>query len=687
MGSLKHPSGNAARVLWSERKFHEASDLISRALDSDPGHPDLVCERAILKAMQGRESEAIELIPISTDGFRFKKLCQILVDHLTCRLRLDPADHRAAKHLELLKAFKIRPSRDIGVRLSACLIVKNEEENLERCLDSLKGVVDEVVVVDTGSKDATETIARRHDAVVGHFAWCDDFSAARNAALELATGNWVLWIDADEEIDPSSLAAIRRAIVRPQFGGFDIEIVNFTDDHSAHERFQHCPTRLFRKLPGVNFTGRIHEQVTPSLSELGLPWARLEGARILHYGYRPEEMDKKAKLERTVSLLEREVRESPEDAFQWFNLANAYLVAGRFTEAQHAASRSASHLASDAPFGESCYVVWAQAALGAGDPGVAVSVCAEGASKSLCGPYLLFEMAEALLRANRPQEALEASDKLMEADPPAGGVGDAGVFSHKRLVLRGQILAVLGRFEEALDLLDQALAIDPDFSAALYSRGAVLEKLGRLSDAVVSFSRAAWDMRSFCLSMKGCGRALAGIGRTVEAATAFRKAWERCPEDLEAWIGWTGACEATGDIHSVLEAYEAFSHVHEPSTEILINWGRTLEASGQADRALSCFAEAINRDPSCANAYFNCGDLLYRIGAVTDAAHLYQAGLQISPHYADGWFTLGNALAKAGLPGQAAEAYESALKHNPRHEGAIHNLAVVTTETMTMATA
>jgi tetratricopeptide (TPR) repeat protein len=685
VGGLRHPSADSARKLWTERKFSEAEDTIEQALDNQPGHPDLVCERALLRVMKGRESEAIELIPLANNGFRFKRLCQLLVNHLSCRLSLDPSDHRAQKQLEILRSFNVKPSKDVGIQLTACLIARNEEANLERCLTSLTGLVTEIVVVDTGSTDATEAIAKRYGAVIGHFEWCDDFSAARNAALELATGNWILWIDADEELDPNSIAALRRAIVRPQFGGFDIEIVNFTNDHSPHERFQHCPTRLFRKVEGVEFTGRIHEQITPSLVKLGLPWARLEGARILHYGYRPEEMERKSKLERTTSMLEREVRDSPEDAFQWFNLANAYLVGGRWFEAEHASRQAASFMPADAPFGENCYVVWAQAAMGANRPQAAVTICEEGVERGHSGPFLLFEHCEALLAANRPQEALEVSDLLLASEPPEGSAGDSGIFGHKRKVLRGQILAVLGRFQEALDLLDDALSVDPDFAAALYSRGAVLEKLGRLSDALVSFSRAAWDSRSFGPAMKGCGRALAGIGRTVEAATAFRKAWERSPEDLEAWIGWTGACEATGDIHSVLEAYEAFSKVHEPSPEILINWGRTLEAAGQVDRALSCFSEAINRDPMCSNAYFNCGDLLYRVGALSDAAHLYEAGLQIVPGYADGWFTLGNALAKAGLPAQAIVAYESALKCNPRHDGAIHNLNVVSTEKMSMS--
>jgi tetratricopeptide (TPR) repeat protein len=680
MGRVIHPAANAARKASSARDFRAVSEILSEALEKAPGNADLVCEHALLRMMQGRESEALELLPIAGDGKRFKLLQQLLCDHLYCRMLLNSVDHRASRHFSLLSTDGLVPTPTVGVKLSACLIVRDEEDHLERCLRSLRGVVDEIVVVDTGSQDASKLIAERHDAVISDFVWCDDFSAARNAALELATGNWILWIDADEELVPESLAAIHRAIVRPQFGGFDIEIVNFTENRSQGEQFRHCPTRLFQKLAGVRFTGRIHEQITPSLVELSLPWARLEGARLLHYGYMPGDMEKKSKLDRTISMLEREVSEQPTDAFQWFNLANAYIVAGRPAETAHAASRCADLMTPGATYGENCFQIWAQALTSLDNPEGAIEVCRQAAAAKFDGPFVLFERCQALLRANRPQEALEDSNALMAVSAPQGASGDPAIFTYKRLVVHGQILAVLGRFEDSLHFLNQALEIDPEYSAALYSQGAVLEKMGRLGDALASFSRAAWDTKSFCLAMKGCGRALVGIGRTIEAATAFKRAWDRCPEDLEAWIGWTGACEASGDIRTVLEAYEALARVQEPSSEMYINWGRALDASGQAERALRCFGEAIKLDPGSANAYFNCGDLLYRSGAMIDAAHLYEAGLQIRPDYADGWFTLGNALARTGLVPQAVIAYEKALAHNPKHQGAFNNLSVVRTE-------
>ena len=677
MGSLKNQV-ETARKLISARDLRGALATLTEAVNKNPGEPNLLAELAIVHCLCGREDQAFELLPLAAQGERSAYLLQMLANHLKCRLLLSPKDFDAAKRLDLLKPFEIPADPDLGVRVSACLIVKNEEDNLGRCLKSLDGAVDEIVVVDTGSADSTMEIASQYGVVTGEFPWNDDFSAARNHALSLATGDWVLWIDADEELDPSSLGAVHRAIVRPHFGGFDIEIVNYVDQREEGDTFNHCPTRLFRRLPGVEFTGRIHEQVTPSLQALGMLWARLDGARLLHHGYRPAEMEKKQKMERTISLLEKEVRDDRQNGFQWFNLANAYVVAGRLREAENAGLQAVSLMPVNAPYGAHAYALLIQASVGVGNCEGAILAGQEAIARGFGNVGVYFELTQALLMASRPQEALELSDRLMEMEWDPAAPGDRGICTHKRLIVRGQILAVLGRLGEAMECLDRALEVDPDFSAALYSRGAVLERMGRLNDALQSFSRAAQDEKSFALAMKGCGRSFAAIGKPLEAADAFKRAWERAPNDLDAWVSWTSACEAAGDVRAVLDAYEAFAAVHKPSAAILINWGRALEAAGDPDRALRCFADAIKQDPGCANAYFNCGDLLYRSGLAREAAHLYEAGLQVDPSNADGWFTFGNALAKSGLTERAINAFGSALERNPQHQSAKHNLAALT---------
>src|SRR5882724_11685213 len=91
------------------------------------------------------------------------------------------------------------------IMLSVCFIARNEEKNLPRALASVRGIADEVIVADTGSTDRTVEIAKESGAIVCHFPWCDDFSAARNFAISHARGDWILWMDADEELLPESV--------------------------------------------------------------------------------------------------------------------------------------------------------------------------------------------------------------------------------------------------------------------------------------------------------------------------------------------------------------------------------------------------------------------------------------------------------------------------------------------------
>ncbi|MBC8066081.1 MAG: glycosyltransferase family 2 protein, partial [Chlorobia bacterium] len=180
----------------------------------------------MLFAFSGEEDQAIK--DLGKAGFvpRARRLAKLLTEHLICRQQLSSKTGRrdGVAHISLSKVRLAadRPLDPVGIKLSACLIVKNESKNLSRCLESLKGIVDEIVVVDTGSTDDTVAIAESFGAKMGSFEWSHDFSAARNHSLEIATGDWVLWIDADEVLVPESVSAIQRALVRPHFGGFAI---------------------------------------------------------------------------------------------------------------------------------------------------------------------------------------------------------------------------------------------------------------------------------------------------------------------------------------------------------------------------------------------------------------------------------------------------------------------------------
>ena len=188
---------------------------------------------------------------------------------------------------------------DGGILVSACLIVKDEEESLPACLASLVGLADEVVVYDTGSTDSTPALARDAGAVVVEGYWDDDFGRARNAALERCTGLWILWIDADEVVEGDAAALRRRLGAAAPPEGYVVLIENEMGT-GWNSRSVHPACRLFRRDVG-SWTGHLHEQVCgPDGRPLVLE--SQEDVRILHHGYTDAAMSSRHKADRNLAL-------------------------------------------------------------------------------------------------------------------------------------------------------------------------------------------------------------------------------------------------------------------------------------------------------------------------------------------------------------------------------------------------
>jgi len=676
-----HPIADQVEALIHAGKAEEAAHLLQPVLLANPHHPDLIAASGLLHAYSGEEDEAVQLMGKAGHGPRARRLGKLLTEHLICRQQMaaktGKRDGVAHMFLSKVRLVGDRPLDPVGIALTACLIVKNESKNLERCLNSIKTIADEIVVVDTGSTDDTVAIAESFGAKIGHFEWCDDFAAARNHSLELATGNWALWIDADEELTEESKAAIQRALVRPHFGGFAIEIVNFTDDASEASQYVHTPVRLFRVDPSIRFTGRIHEQIAPALAEAGLPWAYLKGAKLLHYGYRPTEMAERGKIERTIGLVEKELTENPENAFQWFNLANAYTAANDFANAEKASATCVTLLEEGDSMGPLVYQLWSNALLKQDRAADAAKVCNEADRRGFGGLLNDFERANAYLQIGLLEEGLEAANRCLAADWPTDMTGDMSIAEYKRYIVRGQILSMLGQYDEAISMFDRALKADPTYGPALFSRAFTLEQAERLEESLNGYLAGQTHAVVGQLCLKGAGRLAAALGDHGQSYDLFREAWRLAPQDKDAWIGWTEAAEATHEPARRIEAYNAYIEWHEPNADLLINLGRAYQDNGELDRALESFQKAIVQDPSNPNSYFNCGDLLYKVQAYDQAAELYQSALRLDTTNPNGWFVLGNSLAQLGVLHGARVSYQQALALKPDYAEARANLDLI----------
>ncbi|MCR8635028.1 TPR domain-containing glycosyltransferase [Paenibacillus radicis (ex Xue et al. 2023)] len=200
-------------------------------------------------------------------------------------------------------------------RVSLCMIVCNEEENIKQCLTSAEPYVDEIIVIDTGSQDQTPNIVEQFGAQLYRMKWNDHFAEARNYATKRATGDWILVLDADEQLLPIDFDLFKSLLADETVSGYYVLIRNHRSDVSDdYETDFVC--RLFRNLPNISYQGRVHEDIGVSLSTAYPKLAiRRSGLIVSHYGYSRMAEHANKKTERNVKLLERAVREESDPFF------------------------------------------------------------------------------------------------------------------------------------------------------------------------------------------------------------------------------------------------------------------------------------------------------------------------------------------------------------------------------------
>ncbi|WP_167859273.1 glycosyltransferase family 2 protein [Paenibacillus cymbidii] len=217
--------------------------------------------------------------------------------------------------------------------VSLCLIVRNEAARIGDCLASVRGFAQEIVVVDTGSEDGTEAIAEQLGAKVYRCRWNEHFAEARNESLKRATGDWALVLDADESIDAWDEAELQRLLADPEAGGYALTVRNYRSA-AADDYESDTVVRLFRRLPGIAYTGRIHEEIVSSLKR-HYPHLPVKTAPFIvrHTGYAEGETLAAAKAARNRRLLERAIREEDDKLYYRYAWGAESFLHERYGEA------------------------------------------------------------------------------------------------------------------------------------------------------------------------------------------------------------------------------------------------------------------------------------------------------------------------------------------------------------------
>jgi len=309
---------------------------------------------------------------------------------------------------------------DAPRRLALCVVVRDEAERLDRCLDSVGGLADEIVVIDTGSVDGTQELARRRGATVVSFPWRDDFGAARNEALRHVTAPFVLVLDADEVLETGAADTLQQLLDQADLVAAHVAVTNLAGDGF---RWQEWPIRLVRRFAGLSYAGRAFATPDASIADAVAAWpslrvAKMAGPGILHDGLLPELGGLHLKRVRNLHLVRIEMLQQPDDLRLQFLRARELGAEREGFELAVATARRL--LASGAPLTSCSFapVLLAMAARGAGELGLFDDADSflESAGRLLprC-PALSFARAQILLKRGRRREALQALPEVLAA--------------------------------------------------------------------------------------------------------------------------------------------------------------------------------------------------------------------------------------------------------------------------------
>jgi len=344
-------------------------------------------------------------------------------------------------------------------RISVCMIVRNEEQNLADCLRSIQGLADEVIVVDTGSTDSTVAIALDFQAKVYHFTWCDDFSAARNESLRHATGDWIIWLDADDRLDKHQHAKIRRLADQSVAKGFYFILQNQGVDQAKCYQL-----RMFPNRPEIRFERPIHEQVGSAIARIGLQTQTTEIV-LIHTGYSSPEVVQ-AKKKRYLELMAKWLAEHPSDLLIRYQFAW-----GLHTTDQHElAVKEFTVLLQQFPEQNKTDLIYLYSWILLGrsylnlhhwDEALAALTTAYNINPKLS--FLLISLAEIYASKGQYEEAL--SYLARASDQPENEITtfplDYSILKYGKQVLLGKAYLELGQLDTAFQWLQQALELMP----------------------------------------------------------------------------------------------------------------------------------------------------------------------------------------------------------------------------------
>lgn len=538
--------------------------------------------------------------------------------------------------------------------ISLCMIVKNEEEHLARCLTSARDLVSQIVIVDTGSTDRTVEIARSFGADVHHHAWEGNFSKARNISMGYATGEWILILDADEELDPADFEIIRKTLASTEFKAVGVSVYNYSAEKRMYTSF--LPSiRLFRRDLGAFYEGIVHNQLRfPSIEGvLRIP------ARVYHYGYglAPEIMVRK--IARTKGLLQEQLRQNPNNAFAHFNMAQLLRgEEGRPTPEKmdrviYHAGRAVDLTSPESPQERHIHLM---------------------ALHQLVTAY--FNKGDYPRAAEHAHRALAHKPGYLDAILSLGHIHS---MDGQLNLARKYYLEYLDRqqnFDEHAEVDHVILLHLRSRHNAFYGLGLVCEMQGDTGEAARWYERCIAERDDYLDVHYRLGLACRNRGQEDVARKHFRRQVEIHPDALDARIALAASLEAAGKTADAIRSLEGGLRHHPNDMRLRLEIARRRHQLGDQTEAIRHVSEIPPESELSGEADRIHADALYELGRYAEAVIFYEACLQRDPGDAALLNNLGNCRFRMGEYNTAATLYRQVIERGAPEKIVYRNLGV-----------
>jgi tetratricopeptide (TPR) repeat protein len=370
------------------------------------------------------------------------------------------------------------------MKLSLCMIVKDEEANLSRCLASARDAVDEIVILDTGSTDRTLEIAEEFGAKIHHLEWPNDFSIARNQSLQYVEGDWVLVLDADETLVENIAPILRQLIQEEQY--LVINLVR--QEIGASQSPYSLVSRLFRKHPGLYFSRPYHAMIDESVEQVLSQephWqiGSLQDVALLHEGYRAGVIAERDKFAKAQAAMESFLTTHPDDPYACSKLGALYLEQGEVDRGR--------------------------------------ALLELGLQSKQANPSVLYELHYHLgLAYTRLKNPAKAEFHYREAiEQPILPMLQIGALNNV-----GNLLKARGDLPSAILAYQTAVEIDPTFAMGYCHLGMALKASNRWMEAIEAYRRAIKLNPNYAEAYQNIGVVFLKVGEIEDCKAALQRA-------------------------------------------------------------------------------------------------------------------------------------------------------------------